>query len=192
MVWAREQTTNRRVRQPQVDSVAWWRRSGVVVVAVLATLAPRSAAATPQDGPGISIKGLAFGDFYGVAAHHSKDGAGSAGAVFRRGYLTTDIAANDRWFGRVRFEANQAGEFEAYSFTVKFKDLYLGLNVGRQRILFGLSPTPTFDLIESIWGARYLMRTPLDLQGVASRDTGIAASGPLNGSGSLRYRAMVG
>ena len=36
------------------------------------------------------------------------------------------------------------------------------------------------------------MRTPMDLQGIPSRDTGVAASGPLNGSGSLRYRTMVG
>ena len=53
---------------------------------------------------------------------------------------------------------------------------------GRHRVLFGLSPTPTLDLIESIWGFRYLARTPMDLQGVASRDT---VKGPLNAARTL-------
>jgi len=172
----------------------WWSRRAIAVaaVAVLSTLAPASIARAQDDGPSFSIGGLAFGDFYGVASHHTAEGEGSGGAVLRRGYLTADLDVNDRWFGRVRLEANQAGEFETYTFTVDFKDLYLGWNAGRHRILFGLSPTPTFDLIESIWGLRYLMRTPMDLQGTGSRDTGVAARGPLNDSGSLSYRAMVG
>jgi hypothetical protein len=56
----------------------------------------------------------------------------------------------------------------------------------------GLSPTLTYDLIESTWGARYLMRTPLDLQGVPSRDTGITLKGSLGHGGRLGYRAMYG
>jgi len=75
---------------------------------------------------------------------------------------------------------------------VDFKDLYGARNFGRHRVLFGLSPSPTFDLIESFWGYRYLARTAMDLQGIASRDTGVAANGPLNASETLSYRAMVG
>ena len=112
--------------------------------------------------------------------------------MLRRGYLTFDADFSKKLFGRLRFEVNQSGEFETYTFDADFKDLYLGWNLGRQRLLFGLSPTPTFDLIESIWGFRYLVRTPMDLQGVASRDTGISAKGPLNTSGTLGYRAMAG
>jgi hypothetical protein len=36
------------------------------------------------------------------------------------------------------------------------------------------------------------MRTPLDLQGIASRDVGISVRGPLALNGALTYRAMVG
>ena len=57
--------------------------------------------------------------------------------------------------------------------------------------MVGLSPTLTFDLIESVWGARYLMRTPMDLQGVASRDIGISFKGPLSSGGRWSYRAML-
>jgi hypothetical protein len=80
----------------------------------------------------------------------------------------------------------------SHAFTADFKDVYLQWSVARQNILVGLSWAPTFDLIERIWGYRHLERTPLDVQGVPSRDTGIAANGPLNQSGRLRYRAMLG
>jgi hypothetical protein len=63
--------------------------------------------------------------------------------------------------------------------------------IGPHEWVFGLSPTLTFGLIESIWGARYLMRTPMDLQGVASRDTGIAVRGPI-GDSQFSYRLMGG
>ena len=138
------------------------------------------------------IGGLVFGDSYYVVSHHEADAEGALGLVMRRGYLTFDADFSKSLFGRLRFEVNQSGEFETYTFTLNFKDLYLQWNLGSQHLLFGLSPTPTFDLIESIWGFRYLARTPMDLQGVASRDTGIAANGPLNATGTLSYRAMVG
>jgi len=139
-----------------------------------------------------SLGGLLFGDFYGVPSHHLEEGDGAAGAVLRRGYLTADWKSNRSLFARARLEINQSGEFETYTFETRFKDLYLGWKTGRQRFLLGLAPTPTFDLIESAWGFRYLARTPMDLQGVPSRDTGISASGPINPSGSLSYRAMLG
>jgi hypothetical protein len=138
--------------------------------------------------------GLMFGDLYHVASSHSEEGDGATGAVLRRGYLTFDAGFGSRWDARLRLEANQSGEYEQYHFKTDYKDGYVGLNFGeggRQRLTFGLAPTPTFDLIETIWGRRYLARTPLDLQGIASRDTGVYAKGPLNASGSLAYRLMA-
>jgi hypothetical protein len=150
------------------------------------------AAAQSASTPSFQVGGLVFGDAYKVLSYHSDEGEGAAGLVLRRGYLTFDADFSDKWFARLRFELNQAGEFETYTFDVDVKDLYVGRKVGRHLVVFGLSPTPTFDLIESIWGLRYLVRTPMDLQGVASRDTGISAKGPLNSAGTLSYRAMVG
>lgn len=141
--------------------------------------------------PALSLGGLLFGDFYAVPSHHLPDGDGAVGLVIRRGYITVDADFTDNWFGRMRFELNQSGEFETYTYTFRFKDLYTGWNLGRQKLIVGLSPTVTFDLIESIWDLRYLARTPMDLQGVASRDTGISMKGPLNDSGSISYRTMV-
>ena len=143
-----------------------------------------------QTGPEVDFVGLVFGDAYYLPSNHLPAGDGAAGLVMRRLYLTMDVDFSERWFGRLRWEQNQSGEFETYTFDGGWKDIYLGANLGRQKLIAGLTSTPTFDVIESIWGARYLMRTPMDLQGVASRDTGIFGAGPLNASGSLSYRAM--
>jgi hypothetical protein len=148
--------------------------------------------AETDEPPSLSVGGLLFGDFYYIPSHHLDEGDGAAGLVLRRGYLTFDADFSKNWFGRLRFELNQSGEFETYDFTADFKDLYMGWRLGRHRLILGLAPTPTFDLIESIWGFRYLVRTPMDLQGVASRDNGVSLKGPLNASGTLSYRAMWG
>ena len=144
------------------------------------------------DFPAFDVGGLLFGDLYHVPSHHSSAGDGAMGAVVRRAYLTFNADFSEQWFGRLRFELNQSGEFETYDFDTQAKDLYLGRKWGRHKMTLGLLSTPTFDVIESIWGMRYLARTPMDLQGVASRDTGLAMQGPLNPSGTFSYRAMYG
>ena len=141
---------------------------------------------------GFELGGLLFGDLYTIASHHTAAGDGASGFVLRRGYLTANFALGEHWYGRARIEVNQDGEFESYGFEADFKDLYLARKFGDHEFVAGLSPTLTFDLIESVWGARYLMRTPMDLQGVASRDTGVSFKGPLAGAKRWSYRAMIG
>jgi hypothetical protein len=138
----------------------------------------------------VHIGGLLFGDLYYVPSHHQEAGDGAAGLVVRRGYLTFNADFSEDWFGRLRFELTQSGEFETYEFKTKTKDLYLGRKFGRHKALLGLASTPSYDVIEGIWGMRYLARTPMDIQGVASRDTGVSIQGPLNAAGTLRYRGM--
>ena len=145
-----------------------------------------------DDYPAWDVGWLLFGDLYHVASHHLPEGDGATGVVVRRGYLTFNADFNENWFGRLRFELNQDGEFESYGFEVDFKDLYVGSSIGNHRWIAGLQPTLTFDVVEAHWGLRSLMRTPMDLQGVPSRDTGLAFRGPLNDSGSWTYRAMLG
>ncbi len=169
-----------------------WR--GLIAALVLTACAGVASAQAAQESsaPQLDLGWLAFGDLYHVLSHHTADSEGATGAVLRRGYLTLNATLGEHWFGRFRLELNQAGEYETYSFDLDFKDVYVGRHLGQHRIIAGLAPTPTFDLIESHWGLRYLMRTPMDLQGVASRDVGVYAAGPLNAAGSLAYRAMLG
>jgi hypothetical protein len=142
--------------------------------------------------PAFDLGGLLFGDAYYVASHHSAAGDGATGLVLRRGYLTANAAFGEHWRGRARIEVNQDGDFETYTFDTRLKDLYLARRFERQELVLGLSPTLTYDLIESTWGARYLMRTPLDLQGLPSRDTGVTLKGRFGRNEALGYRAMYG
>lgn len=138
------------------------------------------------------LNGLLFGDVYYVQKHHLEDTSQQIGAVMRRVYLTFNATFNKHWFGRFRLEFNQSGELHSYSFEAEIKDFFIGYKAGKHKILVGRSPSRAFDLIENVWGLRYLTRTPLDLQGVSSRDVGISANGPLNSKNTLGYRAMVG
>ncbi len=145
-----------------------------------------------EDTRKLSIGWLMFGDLYYIPSFHDEENDDSAGAVLRRAYLTFDAEFGESWFGRLRFEANQSGEFETYDFEADIKDLYVGRDFGEHRLLVGMSPTPTFDLIEKLWGLRYLARTAMDLQGLPSRDTGVALRGPLSANGKFAYRVMLG
>jgi hypothetical protein len=162
---------------------------GAWFLAILACCMPVSALGDEADA--LQLGGLLFGDVYTVPGHHTAAGDGASGFVLRRGYLTADFTLGEAWYGRARIEVNQDGEFESYGFEADFKDLYLARRFGGHELVLGLSPTLTFDLIESVWGARYLMRTPMDLQGVASRDIGVSFKGPLASGGRWGYRAML-
>jgi hypothetical protein len=181
-----------RSRADPTHAVHRWQAAVVAAAWCVALGLPLAADAQDGGDRRFDIGGLIFGDLYHVVHHHTEADEGATGLVVRRGYLTFDADFSERWFGRLRFELNQSGEYEAYDFEVDVKDLHAGWRVGDHTLRFGLAPTPTFDLIESIWGARYLVRTPMDLQGVASRDTGVSAQGSLGSSGSLGYRAMLG
>ncbi len=138
------------------------------------------------------LKGLLFGDAYYIPKHHlSENGSTFSGAVLRRAYLTFDMQWNEQWKSRIRMELNQSGQFENYDMEANLKDLYVSYLFNKHEFTIGLSPSLTFDLVEQHWGKRYLVRTPMDLQGIASREFGITAKGPLNQSGNLKYRAMV-
>ena len=140
----------------------------------------------------LEVGGLLYADGYWVASNHDPASEGIVSAWIRRGYLTFDSEFTKRLSGRMRFELNQDGDFDVFEFEVDFKDLYLQTTIGEHKVLFGLSSTPTFNLIESFWGYRHVERTPMDVQGIASRDTGIAANGPIAKKGAISYRVMYG
>lgn len=156
------------------------------------TVAPAPAAERPWYER-IKIGGLAFGDAYAVAGHHDPEIQDQNGFWIRRAYLTFDIEVAREWTARLRFEANSPGDFETKGKLEPFvKDAYLAWKRDDLALLVGISPSPTFDLIEGFWGYRAVEKTPLDLYRMgSSRDFGVAARGKLAG-GRISYHAMVG
>ena len=140
------------------------------------------------------IKGLAFGDFYWIPQNHDSDLEGENGFWFRRIYLTFETKISDSFSSRLRLEMNSEGDFVTNSSMIPdVKDAYLKWKKGDHAIYAGISGTPTWGLVEDVWGYRSVEKTPLDLQRLASsRDFGLAAKGKLGSNNKWSYHLMVG
>lgn len=143
------------------------------------------------------IHGYAFGDYYWAAANHLEEIPGTTGFWFRRIYLGYDQPFGDSGFDmRLRLEMNSPGKLQlpvGLKLEPFVKDAYLRWRRNGQAVYVGLSPTPTWDVVEGIWGYRSVEKTPLDLQKFgSSRDFGVAARGSLGSSGRVDYHMMFG
>lgn len=168
----------------------------VVWSVALALAAPAHAQEIPEWAKSTTVSGYLFGDLYWVAAHDNKDEVqGQNGFWVRRLYLTLDSALGEKWGSRLRLEANSPGDFKSKDKLVPFfKDAYLSWKATpRHELFFGLSQTPTWELLEAVWGYRSIEKTPLDLYKMgAARDFGIAARGALDSGKKFRYHTMLG
>jgi hypothetical protein len=150
----------------------------------------------PADKPWyekVKLSGYVFGDAYAAVDHHDSAIQDQNGFWIRRAYLTFDYAIVDQWSARLRFEANSPGDFKTNAKLDPFiKDAYLAWKGTDTDVLVGISPSPTWELVEGFWGYRAVEKTPVDLYRIgSSRDFGLAAKGKLAG-GKVVYHAMFG
>ncbi len=151
------------------------KRANLIFALLLITIISSPAAA----GSG-KISGVVFSDYYYFFSSHNQALEGMNGFRFRRIYFTYDYRFNRNLSLRIRTEASSSGSFLREKITPSMKDLYLRWNFSGQSLYAGISPTPSFNMVEKIWGYRSVERTPLDLYKMASsRDTGIALRGKL-------------
>ncbi len=139
------------------------------------------------------FSGYMFGDVYWVAANHVSEIQDQNGIWFRRIYFTYDRKLSDVFSIRLRFEMAHPGDFSTKATMVPFvKDAYLKYKAGKHQIILGISPTPTWEVIEKTWGYRSVEKTPLDLQKFgSSRDFGVAFKGTLDSEGKVKYHLML-
>jgi hypothetical protein len=70
---------------------------------------------------------------------------------------------------------------------LRWKNVFTGSDV-----IFGIQPTPAYEISEAAWGYRSLDKTIMDLRGiVSSRDLGISLKGKLAGDGMVNYWLML-
>ena len=134
----------------------------------------------------------AIASFPNAATGGSKS---SNGFQFRRIYFTYDYAIASDIASRFRLEADESALTSDGKIGMFVKDAYVQWkNVfGRTNLMFGIQPTPAFEVSEGVWGYRSLQKTILDLRGmVGSRDFGVSLRGTVGESGSLGYWLMVG
>ncbi len=143
------------------------------------------------------FSGYMFGDYYYVAQTHYPDSLnyeGQNGFSFRRIYFTYDNEISENLIARLRMEYESKDFREKTSPLIPFvKDAYLKWKIKTHNLILGISPTPTLEKIEEIWGYRSVEKTPLDLQKVgSSRDFGIAMEGSIDEKEILKYHIMFG
>ncbi len=145
----------------------------------------------PLFGEG-KISGYMFGDFYFVALHHDSTLKNMNGFWFRRIYFTYDYDISESFSTRLRLEFNSPGDFKKSELLIPYvKDAYLKWKFPLFDFIFGLSATPTWEVIEEHFGYRSIEKTPLDLQKMgSSRDIGFAFKGGFGESKKIKYHLM--
>ena len=190
-----EQTVQKLQAQLQSQSSSEEGLSEVPIPQVAQAVVPSPAQDTPKNDRAIKISGLTFGDYYWNAASHDENLKDRNGFWFRRIYLTFDKAMTEQLDMRLRFEMNSAGDFTSDNRLEPFaKDVYLRWKFTDQHQTYlGLSPTPTWNVVEDFWSYRSLEKTVLDLQRMgAARDLGVALKGSLGSERKVHYHFMVG
>ena len=166
-----------------------------LLISLIVSLAAVSFAQDVKDK--VKFSGLMFGDYFYNISNIDGNQVNMNGFQFRRIYITTDYAVADDFDARFRLESDQSASSNTAGgkLGVMVKDAYLkwkGVFSGSDMI-FGLSPTPAFDISEGAWGYRSLEKTIMDLNGIVpSRDLGVDLKGKITESGSVNYWAKIG
>lgn len=150
------------------------------------------------------FSGYMFGDYFYNAARDtgisSISNAANNGAKdlngfqFKRIYFTYDYTISEKFSTRLRlahepksYASDTKLTFFVKDAYLKWKDIWSGSDV-----LFGIQPTPTWDISEEVWGNRFLERTIMDIRGYASsRDFGISLKGKIDSRGIFKYWLML-
>ncbi|NHZ87254.1 MAG: hypothetical protein GWP19_15505 [Planctomycetia bacterium] len=164
----------------------------LVLTVVLLMITINLFAQNKNDGSNGKFSGYMFGDYYYVSDQNNPELKNQNGFWFRRVYFTYDYTIDGSFSTRLRLEISNDGKYESSDKMVPFvKDAYLQYKFGKQKALLGISSTPSWNVVEKIWGYRSVEKSPLDLQKMASsRDFGLAAKGQFDKKGKFKYHAM--
>ncbi len=140
-----------------------------------------------------ALSALFFGDYYWFINHNNSEIEGNNGFWIRRIYLTYDHQISEAFSGRVRLEMANEGDFETDSeLSPTVKDAWLKYSYGQHQIMTGIVPTPTWELVETVWGYRSVAKAPLDLQDLgSSRGLGVSLKGEIENARRFGYHFMI-
>ena len=139
---------------------------------------------------GFTIKGKAYFDYSYLLSSEGPEaisqGEGWNSFKFRRAYFTLEHQINDKFKFRFRTDADRNVDDKARVFMkhvyLEWKDLIPG-----SKLYIGLSPTPTKELTEGVWGYRGVEKTLMDAYkdqtgesvDFSSADMGLALKGKI-------------
>jgi hypothetical protein len=145
----------------------------------------------------VKFSAQTFGDFFYDAKQNNGANNNLNGFQFRRIYFTLDYKIDTNFSARFRlntdgtnnsFTANNKLGTMVYDAYIKWGNIFAGSD-----LVFGLSPTPAFQVSDSWWGHRYLEKTILDFNGiVTARDIGVDLMGKIDKGGTVKYWLKIG
>ncbi|MEN3045974.1 MAG: hypothetical protein ABDH49_03185 [Candidatus Hydrothermales bacterium] len=140
------------------------------------------------------ISGYSYFDFFYVPQHHNDSIRDMNGFWFRRIYFTYDHEISEKFSARLRFELNSPGDYvRREDLRPYIKDAYLKWKLNSFEFLLGLTPTPTWEVIEDHYGYRSVEKTPVDLQRIGtSRDIGFSLKGGFGEDKKLKFHFTFG
>lgn len=155
---------------------------------------PQAAAASEATLPTQVFSGLMFGDYYYIAQNHRESIEQQNGFWLRRIFFTFDHTFSRTVTGRFRLEMNSPGDFTSRSnLTPYVKDAYIRVTRGRHAVTLGIQPTPTYEVVDALWGYRPVEKSVGDFQGFeTTRDFGVSLSGPLTADRRASYTVQFG
>ncbi|MHA2615258.1 MAG: hypothetical protein V2G37_00050 [bacterium JZ-2024 1] len=169
---------------------------GVVVYCALLLAFPFAGEVWAQEGKKepAKVSGYMFGDYYFVSKHHDEKIEGMNGFWFRRIYFTYDQKLEQGFAIRFRLEMNSPGDFITSDTLKPFvKDAYVQYTRTRHSVFLGISPTPTWENVETLLGYRPVEKTPVDLYKMGeARDFGLSFRGYLDEEKKTAYWLMWG
>ncbi len=166
------------------------------ILCTLMLLVPVINAQEKAEYPKVKIHGLTFGDFFYNASSFDPSNKDVNGVRINRIYFTGDFTLSKEFSSRFRLETDRIGSKGGNTeYGVMVKDAWLKWNniFSGSDLIFGLSPTPAFDVSEGAWGHRYLEKTIMDFNHiVGSRDMGVDLKGKFDESGTVKYWLKLG
>lgn len=150
-----------------------------------------------QEKSNPQFSGIFFGDAFYNVENKDTTKRDINGFQFRRIFFTADFSISEKFDARFRLEADQSSNSltSGGKLGVMVKDAYLKWkNIFQgSDMIFGLSPTPAFDVVDAVWGYRSVEKTIMDLNGIVStRDIGIDLKGKLTQDGMAKYWVKIG
>ncbi len=165
-----------------------------LLLSAILVLVSVSHAQVKSNYPTVNIHGLTFGDFFYNTSNHDVTQKDVNGVRINRVYFTGDFGLAKNFSSRFRLETDYIGG-STKEVGVMVKDAWLKWHniFSGSDFVFGLSPTPAFDVSEGIWGHRHLEKTIMDLNHiVGSRDLGVDLKGKFDESGTVKYWVKLG
>lgn len=121
------------------------------------------------------------------------------GMSVQRALLNYDYKWNSSFSSRIALESDEknftaSADNKSYRFSMFLKDAWVQWRFHMNHaVIFGLQATPPFEMMEGIWGNRFLEKTIIDLRGVvATRELGIGLKGQFDSTGTIKYHLLIG